>query len=324
MTAEEIQNLRNECRKSAAAENWAFDSDKAEAIVVEAVASVDSGADISYQRGSNRFPDIIVNRSLGIEVKCTQKGKTILGNSVLQEDPGVSELLSVWFLLDERKVHIRPYAELISSVKVDHNPRFLLSLDKSQRIEQIYGKTANDLVRYFKLPVREKHAILKNHLSKQSDIEDWKWFMGKPDDELTLQIFGLFEKAKKEWKRVGRERIVTYVFLEKMEDLAAARSLRWHRLYPDIFMRFKAIGPLKDCFTAGGIQDGLPAILFRFKKGLEKVEADLASKSAAFRKTWKANAKKFCELQWDSATSRNKSGYSHSSYKSLLRRITSG
>lgn len=319
----DLAHLETLCSRFAADYDWTLTSLEAESIAVEAVASIDPGANISYQSGSNRFPDIIVNSSLGIEVKCTQKGRTILGNSVLQEDPGVSELLSVWFLLDERKVHICPYADLISSVKVDHNPRFLLSLDKSQRIEQIYGETANDLVRYFKLPIKERHAILRDHLSTRSDIEDWKWFMGKPDDELTLQIFGLFEKAKKEWRRVGRERLVIYVFLEKMDVLAAGRSVRWHRLYPDIYMRFKAIGPLKDCLTAGGIQDGLPAILFRFKNSLEKVEADLASKSAAFRKTWKANAKKFCELQWDSATSRKKSGYSHSSYKSLLQRVES-
>lgn len=328
MTDKQIKKLRDECRKRAEAKNWKVESQEAEEIVFAALKKLSLEKTIDHKLGSHRFPDVIVGGSLGIEVKCTRRNETILGNSVLQKDPAkISKLLSVWFLLNKKKVHVGPYSDLISSVKVDHNPRFLLSLrtadsgkKTSESMRKLLGEDS-DVLKYYKETIKKRNQKLRNYLLSEPSIEPWKWFMGKKDKEMSKQFIALFEKCREEWDKLDDKNVLPFGFVDQIETLAQRERILWNDMFRPFFEEFGVIGPIKDRFTAGGIQGGLPAILARLSGSLGEISTRLQKKDKKFRKNWKTHALRLCEIQWRNRKRGPRYKYEEEKYEELCRRI---
>ncbi len=280
-----------------------FDSVWAEVVGAWAAILAFGKANVSYKFESHAFPDVTVKTDnlgkIGLEIKFRAEGKTTLGNSSLQANPGVAEIFALCFY--SKKVgadiqyDIHLYENLITGIVVDHNPRFALSLDgtgKKQNLFGCEGLLGDSLVDFFEKDKNTRHQVVGEVVRSALTPEDCVWYAGENDgDEIKSTIADIFEKVVDAWFDLDKDALKTEVFAKHLEilsppqkDWAAAR--RW------LLKEKMAVGSIKDVFTAGGISGengiGLSALFYNFSTQLDKVKERLSPEELG---DWKTKAK---------------------------------
>jgi hypothetical protein len=139
-------------RLSRGAVNYSSNSNKNEEFVVDLLISAAPSVGINpaaiQHLGGKSFPDVhIVGSSIGIELKGSQKGGAITGNSIFSGTM-VENLDKVFILywIDDRtpKLGYRDYFDCVFDAKVTHSPRFALKVDLPVG-ESMFGTGTNQL-----------------------------------------------------------------------------------------------------------------------------------------------------------------------------------
>lgn len=214
--------------------------------VVSYLACVDllPDSEVSYKPNSTRFPDIIIDSWFGVEVKSSKSSKETLGNSSVQRGIGLKEIYTAIFT-EHEFVKMVPYEEIISGIKVDHNPRFGLRLDGESAFN--FRKTFNcTFVEYLNKSVEEKHGMVRSYLLNSSSVQDWMWYHGRDDDFAVSTI--------------GKNLLIAWRNLDKGHFRIEVLSLkpRWviegnhEKLREWTLKKYGAIGAVKDVFSGGG------------------------------------------------------------------------
>jgi hypothetical protein len=131
---------------------YSSNSNKNEEFVVEVLRSVAHSAGVAseaiHHLGGKSFPDVhIVGSRVGIELKGSQKGGSITGNSIFSGSM-VEDLDKVYLLfwIDDRtpKLGYRDYFDCVFDAKVTHSPRFALQVDLPPG-KSMFGKGSGQL-----------------------------------------------------------------------------------------------------------------------------------------------------------------------------------
>jgi hypothetical protein len=132
--------------------NYSSNSNKNEEFVVDLLISAAPSVGIDpaaiHHLGGKSFPDVhIVGSNIGIELKGSQKGGAITGNSIFSGTM-VEDLEKVFLLywIDDRKPKLgyRDYFDCVFDAKVTHSPRFALQVDLPNG-KSMFGKGSGQL-----------------------------------------------------------------------------------------------------------------------------------------------------------------------------------
>jgi hypothetical protein len=273
-----------------------LNGDSAELVGVVALVEVFGQHRVDFLFGSTRFPDVSVDDSIGVEIKYIASGKETLGNSSVQTDPEMDEIYALVFTEADEPVLIL-YEDLITGVKVDHNPRFGLSLNSEGSFSEEFGLS---LVEYFALSPEEKHKRIRQHLIERSTGRDWLWYLGNEDTE---QIAVLLDKLKANWDSIDRDELRTRAF---SVNLSCFRHSNYDELRRWVLETYDVIGPVKDVFTAGGKKPlygsgaEVPAIFHRFSRLLPDIVNFIRNEGIDEHK-WKEEAIEWIESKRNDA-----------------------
>jgi len=144
--------LEGNRRLSRGSVSYSDNSTKNEQFVVDLLVSAAPSAGIDpaaiRHLGGKSFPDVhIVGSNIGIELKGSQKGGAITGNSIFSGTM-VENLEKVFLLywIDDRKPKLgyRDYFDCVFDAKVTHSPRFALQVDLPNG-KSMFGKGSGQL-----------------------------------------------------------------------------------------------------------------------------------------------------------------------------------
>lgn len=291
MKLEILSSLKDNIEAASVKLGWnGIDDTVAEQICFTEIQKIFS--DAIYNKKSKSFPDIYsLENGTGFEVKKTNSGDGTLGNSVTQKKPKVLLIYSIWFRIDLEKVYIHPYANIIQSIKVDHNPRFYLKLPTSTITDDSFFKNhSTSFQSYLELSIAEKNTFLKNYLKSDSSIETWRWFMGEDQKvDANDTLYNLLRIAQENWSQINSNEVRLFIF-ENHLNLLSGKKIDWHAFDPIIFKKFNAIGPIKDVCTAGGKINHLPALITNFLNNLHLLKSKIDPINLP---SWKKEAKSF-------------------------------
>jgi hypothetical protein len=289
-----------------------LNGETAELVAATALLQVFTQEEVDLKFGSTRFPDAIVKTDYGVEIKYIGDGHETLGNSSVQSDPGVEEIYTLVFT-NQGTVVFKKYEELITGIKVDHNPRFGLSLSHGESFKDTIGIS---LVEFMRLPDEQKHGIVRDYLREKSGGRDWMWYLGEQDSQHVIELLG---KLKRNWESIDRDELRIAVFALALDTVNRSN---YDDLVSWVVTNYECYGPIKDCFTAGGTvllesnQIRVPRIFYHFDNLLPKIVQRLISDGIDQNK-WIANATEWIEAKIDSP----QNGLSRESADYLLNRI---
>ena len=203
--------------------------------------------------GGQKFPDIVVGKYYGIEVKTTSQNhwKTI-GNSVLEGTrvEGVEQVFMLFAkLADPIEFRCRPYEDVLSEVVVTHSPRYQIdmNLSKGETIFDKMGLAYNQL-RSIDNPIRPIVDYYKRKLAPGEEL----WWMDTQDagraSNIVIRIWNNLSMPE---RQELRNRAMIY-----FPELFGNRSDKFGRLAIWLVTREAVVCPnVRDLFTAGGKRD---------------------------------------------------------------------
>jgi hypothetical protein len=189
--------LEGNRRLSRGSVSYSDNSAKNEKFVVDLLVSAAPSVGIDpaaiHHVGGKSFPDVhIVGSNIGIELKGSQKGGAITGNSIFSGTM-VEDLEKVFLLywIDDRtpKLGYRDYFDCVFDAKVTHSPRFALQVDLPPG-KSMFGKGSDQL---------------------GFEASDWLTGEGKYVDQIVVEI---------RRRALERKEIPWWVVAESQEQLA--------------------------------------------------------------------------------------------------------
>src|SRR5690606_31221809 len=154
------------------------------------------------RHGGQLFPDIVVNKYYGVEVKSTtQNHWKTTGNSVLESTriKGVERIyLMFGKLAAPIEFRCRPYEECLSDVVVTHSPRYLIDMDLSKG-KTIFDKMEKtyDQLRLHQPPLEPVVNYYRSRLKPGEQI----WWLGKTSN-LVMKFWTTLLPEEKEDIRI--------------------------------------------------------------------------------------------------------------------------
>lgn len=175
-----------------------------ENIVLEAVTAVKNEYDfeyeISYEQGSHRFPDIVVDfgdfGKYGIEVKCSTDIKknnwTINGNSILgsTKDKEVKETYIIFGKPLKHEFKAREYKKCIKDIRVTHSPRYLVDMELPEG-NDFFTSTGIDYVNFSSS--ENRIDLITEYYRKEGKTAWWV----SQNTSATVIFWSTLEKAEK-------------------------------------------------------------------------------------------------------------------------------
>jgi hypothetical protein len=227
-----------------------------------------------------KFPDIVINRFYGVEVKTTtQNHWKSTGNSVFENTrvEGVEKIyLFFGKLSDPIGFRWRKYEECLYEIAVTHSPRYLIDMNLIEE-QTIFNKinVPYDELRQLENPIQPIREYYKQFCKTGEQL----WWMEEngetPSQEMILRFWTHLEPAKK--KSLTAEAMVLFpqIFGKRQTkfDEVSLWLLKTHNILNS---------RLRDTFTAGGKRDitinlqtyRVPAIierLYRLKPEVLKI-----------------------------------------------------
>lgn len=211
------------------------------------------------------FPDIIIDRAYGVEVKTTAKGATMLcGNSIYETYNKYNIIPSNINLISgdlfNQTAITKNYFDSIVSIQVTHSPRFVLDISNDIPEESVFdsiGMEANDFV----LTDRQKKTEIFQKYARKNHPDGSCWYLSQ-----SSMITMISSLSKDEYALLVAEGIILFPSMisnnsrTKYDDFAMWMASEKGIISPNI----------RDIFSAGGCIeiDGVlyPGIMKIFQK----------------------------------------------------------
>lgn len=161
---------------------------------------------IDLKRG-HFFPDIVIDKSYGVEVKSTQENKwTSLGNSIFEgvSDEKIKDIYIMFGNLGEAPpaFKFKPYQDCLYSIAVTHSPRYLINMEISGN-DSIFKKMHTEYGVFKELDDEDKiDKVRKYYIDKAKSEGKYKmpwWMTGYTDVDLSFYV-DTNERLKEELK----------------------------------------------------------------------------------------------------------------------------
>lgn len=198
-----------------------------------------------------RFPDIVINRYYGVEVKTTKKNHwQSTGNSVL-ETTRIEDVERIYMffgiLVPPPKFRFRKYEECLYDVAVTHSPRYLINMELNQG-DTIFDRMGikYDELRKMKDPIKE----FVRYFRKIAKNGEAPWWMDRGDELETIvsPMVTLWNNMSEEKKNHFRNEA-----LARFPEVFGNSSKKYQALASWLVARHGIVNPsLRDPFTAGG------------------------------------------------------------------------
>lgn len=199
----------------------------------------------------HKFPDIVVKKYFGIEVKTTKSCKwTSTGNSVLEstriEDV---ERIYIFFarLSNPIMFRYRLYQECLYDIAVTHSPRYLINMDLDE------GETIFDKIGLSYDDLREKDNPIK-------PIVDYYRSLCKPGEEPwwmdgDISSENVVSPVVVPWRNISKEEQISYKVqaMARFPELFGSSPNKYQPLAAWLAARHGVVdSSLRDRFSAGG------------------------------------------------------------------------
>jgi len=232
------------------------------------------------------FPDIVVKKFYGVEVKTTIKNhwKTT-GNSVL-ESSRLKDVERIFMLFGKLAAPIefryRPYEECLSEVVVTHSPRYLIDMNLRKH-ETIFDKIEMpyDVLRKKDNPIREITNYYKKGLKKGDEL----WWLDQSEPSSSNMVIRIWSNLTP----FEQTTIVAKAFAF-FPELLSNENDKFSRLAIWLVTKQGIVCPnLRDPFTAGGridiisnsrIYSSVPRIIYNLHSNFEGIRDVLQNTSA--------------------------------------------
>lgn len=166
--------------------------------------------DVVYATGSQNFPDIVIWREYGIEVKFKQRSSRgdkwrEIANSIF-EGSRLDDVKVIYVIFCKMsgipEVRVKEYGRAIYHVRTSHVPRFAISMEEDV---PLFGTSTGIPVTYTEfraLSEPEKMELIRGYARKRHP-DDWLWWIdGKSEEASTSELVILnYTKLPKTTKR---------------------------------------------------------------------------------------------------------------------------
>jgi hypothetical protein len=224
-----------------------------ETIVYEQMCEAAKATDFEgkvRQTGAHAFPDIVVNKFYGVEVKMTTGDHwTSTGNSVL-ESSRIEDVERIYIMFGKFggkfDVRYRLYQECLPDVSVTHSPRYRINMDLPSG-KSVFDKMGieYDVLRKDPNPIRKIKEYYKAQLK---DGEELWWIDQNGEDKAVSPIIRPFRRLGKN----EQEDFILDVMILFPEIFGNSPS-KYERPAAYLITRYNAVSAsLRDLFTAGG------------------------------------------------------------------------
>jgi len=200
------------------------------------------------------FPDIIVNKFYGVEVKTVKKNQwRSSGNSIFETTRNkFVENIFIYFAKLYGKIpefKYRPYQECLYDVAITHSPRYMIDMELENG-KSIFDKIKSDYDSIRKLANPAEPFIKYYRKLAKPGEEPW-WMGSEQDADFNPMIIRLFSSLSKEEK--DKLRIDSMILFP---EILGNSKIKYQRVAIWLVNRHSIVSPsLRDEFTAGGQQD---------------------------------------------------------------------
>jgi hypothetical protein len=222
--------------------------------------------------GGYRFPDIVVKKYYGVEVKTTKQDKwTSTGNSILETTriDGVEKIFIFFAKLSmPPEFCYRKYQECLNDIAVTHSPRYMINM-KLESGQSIFDKMNVQYDDFRHNPIKVYIKYLRKKLKPGEEL----WWVNGEEESTVRPVVRLFSNLdKKEKSEIVTEAMVLF------PEIFGNLSTKYQRLATWLVTKYGVVdSSLRDKFTAGGKvsipvggnqYQGVPRI---FKKLMDKM-----------------------------------------------------
>ncbi|TGL13307.1 hypothetical protein [Leptospira meyeri] len=251
-----------------------------------------------------KFPDIIINNNIGLEVKTTRtKNWKTTGNSVFEGTrvEGIDELYLICAKLTKPyDILIKPYQDCLTEIVVTHSPRYLIDMEIDPR-DSIFNKMniSYDDLRKSKNPIR---PIINYYKSKLKEGQSLWWIDEDNTDKRSLMGSNLILQVWNTLESKQQEYFCALGFLFFPELISNSKNKKYSRFSLWLATSQNIIcNNVRDLFTAGGTgiiaelgnkslfsKNKFPRILINLFQNLETINDEIENlKFEDFSLHWK-------------------------------------
>ena len=174
-----------------------------EEVVFQECLKLDSQDDLGWEITNTKtaeFPDIVLNKTFGIEVKATKDDKwTTLGNSI-NESKRISTVESVYFFYGKLggkfEISHKPYEKCLKNIATTHYPRYMVDMNLSDGVS-IFDKLGITYDEYRHLSGDQRINLIKNYLRQNFADGEALWWI----DDTTAPVIKNFNRLDPRIKR---------------------------------------------------------------------------------------------------------------------------
>lgn len=159
--------------------------------------------DTIFKISGQKFPDIVVHKFYGVEVKSTKEDKwTSTGSSIIESTrvPDVERIFMTFGKMGGEKIEFisRPYEECLYGIAITHMPRYLINMELKKG-ETIFDKmsTTYDELRHSDNPISSVSKYYKSTMKKGESL----WWTGDSDDEVVSATVRLWKNLTPDEKK---------------------------------------------------------------------------------------------------------------------------
>lgn len=200
-----------------------------------------------------RFPDIVINKYYGVEVKLTKQDRwKSTGNSVL-ETTRIEDVEKIYLffgkLVAPPRFKFRKYEECLYDIAVTHSPRYLIDMELAQG-NTIFDKmgTKYDALRNLENPIKEVVRYYRKIARKGEE----PWWMDAGDE-----LDGVFGPTVMLWSNISaiKRNQLRNEAMARFPEIFSASRTKYQNFASWLAARHGIVdSSLRDRFTAGGQQ----------------------------------------------------------------------
>lgn len=214
--------------------------------------------DIQLVSGS-RFPDIIVGRRFGVEVKTTKDDSWRSIGSSIVESTRIEGVEDVYLLFGKLGGDVRfkalPYQMCLSGIAVTHMPRYQIDMDVCED-DVIFNRLDIPYNEFCKLDEREKVRRVRNYykkLGEESGKDVMPWWIGEDTaTKMNLMLYSSLSQAEKDELRARAFVIFPSLFGSHYKKIAFWLCNRYSLINHNV----------RDGFSAGGQVNEIGRVTF--------------------------------------------------------------
>lgn len=231
------------------------------------------------------FPDIVINRSFGLEVKATKDDHWItLGNSI-NESRRISHVDTVYFFFGKLggkfEIAWKPYDKCLKNIATTHYPRYIVDMQLAEGLS-IFDRLGITYDDYRKLSGIDRVKLIKEFLRKSLAEGEALWWI----DDTTPPVIRNFNKFDTKTKQE-----FTVMAMAKCPEIfkGARERGKYDRVAQMLLAEYQAVSAnLRDHFSASGtmiltLKDGskhtVPQMIYQLHSNAEALKSLINSQT---------------------------------------------